>query len=257
MAETSASPRTAVIDWDADQSQYARFLLRARAEIVQVLRGVARSRELVTLYFDQGQRFFLTSLLAVDPEHDALLLDWGVDEDLNRRALAASHLVCVTAHERVKVQFALDGVTQVEWNGRPAFRARLPRVLLKLQRREYYRLVCPLRAPLVCHLPLEAEPLDAQVVDISVGGVGLGHLAPNTPLQVGERYPGCSLVLPGEGPLIMTLEVRSLQDMALKNGGLVKRAGCRFVDLPAAQQAMIQRYIIRVDRERLALAKGA
>ncbi|MEO1766468.1 flagellar brake protein [Thiobacter aerophilum] len=257
MAEPPASARNALINWDAEQSEYARFLLRSRGEILQVLRGVAKGRELVTVYFDHGQRFFLSSLLAVEPGQDALFLDWGADEELNRRALGASRLVCVTAHERVKVQFTLDGLDQVQWNGRPAFRARLPKLLLKLQRREYYRLVCPLREPLFCHIPLKSEPLEAQVVDISVGGVGLGNLAPNTPLLVGERYPGCSLTLPGEGALLTTLEVRSLQDLALRNGGLVKRAGCRFVDLPAAQQAMIQRYIIRIDRERIALAKGA
>jgi c-di-GMP-binding flagellar brake protein YcgR len=243
--------------WDTDQSEYARYLLHTPQEIVQVLRGVVKERELVTVYFDQGRRFFLSSLIRVEPRENALYLDWGVDEETNRLALAATHLVCVTTQEKVKVQFALEGLERAELDGRPAFRAALPRTLLKLQRREYYRLVIPLRTPLVCFVPLEEETLEAAVSDISVGGVGLGSLPANTGLALSGCYPGCRLELPGEGLLLATLEVRSLQDVALRAGGLTKRAGCRFVDLPAAQQAMIQRYINRVERERLALVKGS
>lgn len=248
---------TAVIAWDADQSEYARYLIRSPQEIAQVLRAVAKGRELVTVYFDHGQRFFISSILGVEPREGVLHLDWGADEETNRRALAATHLVCVTSQDKVKVQFALDGLERVEIGGQPAFRARLPRALLKLQRREYYRLVVPLRSPLTCLVPLAGGSLDAQVSDISVGGVGLGNLPPGAGLVVGERYPGCRIDLPGEGTLLATLEVRSLQDVSLKSGGLVKRAGCRFLDIPPAQQAMIQRYIIRIDRERLALVKGS
>lgn len=257
MPASPSPPGSPVIAWDADQSEYARYLLRSPQEIAQVLRGVAKSRELVTVYFDHGQRFFLTSILAVDPPNDALFLDWGADEEINRRVQSAQHLVCVTSHERVKVQFALGPLAAASFDGRPAWRARLPKVLLKLQRREYYRLVIPVRSPLTCLVPWGDETEEADVMDISIGGVGLGKLPPAMGLEVGRQLPGCRITLPGEGSLLATLEVRSLQDVSLKSGGLIKRAGCRFLDLPASQQAMIQRYIIRIDRERLALAKGS
>jgi c-di-GMP-binding flagellar brake protein YcgR len=257
MPQPPASPPDAPLDWTADQSEYARFLLRSPQEIVQVLRGVAKGRELVTVYFDHGQRFFLSTLLAVEPREDALFLDWGVDEEQNRRALAATHLVCITSHERVKVQFALGPLEKAEWQGQPAFRAHLPKAVLKLQRREYYRLLVPLRSPILCRLPLAGEILEAQVGDISIGGLGLVNVPPAAALEVGARYPGATFSLPGEGDFLVTLEVRSVQDLALRHGGLLKRVGCRFVDLPATGQARIQRYIIRVDRERQARLKGS
>lgn len=243
--------------WEGEQSEYARYLLHSRPEIVQVLRGVMKAKELVTAYFDHGARFFLTSVIAVQPGDDALYLDYGADREANRRALQATRLVFVTSQDRVKVQFATGPLAEVQYNGRPAFRTRLPDALLKLQRREYYRLVTPIRSPLTCVLPGAAGTLDAMVTDISVGGVGLTGFPPASVLAVGECYAGCRIVLPDEGVILTVIEVRSLQDVALRSGALVKRAGCRFVDLPASQQAMIQRYIIRIDRERLALVKGS
>jgi len=245
------------VAWDGDQSEYAQYLLHSPQEIVQVLRGVMKSTELVTAYFDHGQQFFLTSIVSVQAGGDALFLDYGVDAETNRRALQAARLVFVTSQERVKVQFSAGPLQEVEFNGRPAFRTHLPTALLKLQRREYYRLVTPIRSPLVCVVPLREGRVEAMVTDLSVGGVGLGGLPPGTALEVGSRLPGCRIALPEEGTILTAIEVRSVQDVTLRSGARVKRVGCRFVDIPASQQAMIQRYIIRIDRERLALLKGS
>jgi c-di-GMP-binding flagellar brake protein YcgR len=226
-------------------------------EIVQVLRALAKSSELVTAYFEHGQQFFLTSVVGVEPGGDALFLDYGIDAEINRRALQASRVVFVTSQDRVKVQFATGPLQAVEFNGRPTFRTQLPTSLLKLQRREYYRLATPLRAPLSCVIPAADGSIEASVTDISVGGVGVSGFPPAHPLAPGNQYAGCRMALPGEGALLTTLEVRSVQDVTLRSGTVVKRAGCRFVGLPASQQAMIQRYITRVERERVALVKGS
>lgn len=252
----SENPQNAAA-WDGDHSEYAPYLLHSRQEIVQVLRGVMKATELVTAYFDHGARFFITSIVAIQPESDALFLDCGVDTEINRRALEASRMVFVTSQDRVKVQFATGPMQQVDFGGRPAFRTHLPDVLLKLQRREYYRLVTPVRSPLMCVVPTPAGRVEAVVTDISVGGVGLRGLPEGGAFGVGQRYPGCRIVLPDEGTLLAAIEVRSLQDLVQRSGAVVKRAGCRFVDISASQQAIIQRYIIRVDRERLALVKGS
>lgn len=248
--ETAAS-------WGGDQSEYAQYLLHSPQEIAQILRGVMKSTELVTAYFDHGEQFFLTSIVAVQPAENALLLDYGVDAATNERALHASRLVFVTSQDRVKVQFPTGPVRQVEVNGRPAFRTHLPTSLLKLQRREYYRLATPMRAPLTCVIPATEGPIETTLTDISVGGVGLSGFPREHPLEPGSRYTGCRIVLPEEGTILTALEVRSVQDVTMRSGTVVKRAGCRFVDLPASQQAMVQRYITRIERERVALLKGS
>lgn len=243
--------------WSSDLSEYAQYLLHSPQEIVQTLRGVMKSTELVTAYFDHGEQFFLTSVVAVQPADHTLFMDWGVNEASNQRALQAARLVFVTSQDRVKVQFSTGPLRQVDLNGRPAFRTQLPTALLKLQRREYYRLAAPMRAPLTCVIPAGEARIEASVTDISIGGVGLSGFPAEHALEPGKQYAGCRIALPEEGTILTALEVCSVQDVTLRSGTVVKRAGCRFVGLPASQQAMVQRYITRIERERVALVKGS
>jgi hypothetical protein len=48
------------------------------------------------------------------------------------------------------------------------------------------------------------------------------------------------------------LMVRNSFPMTMRNGAVIKRTGCAFLDLPSNQQALIQRYIIRLERDRRA-----
>lgn len=243
---------------DALAGEYARYMVNSRAEIAQILRAVMRQTGLVTAYFNQGKDFLLTSIVDVDADRQRLIVDCGADAETNKRALVAGKVVFVTSQDRVKIQFNVPALEEIEYQGRPAFRASLPVSLLKLQRREFYRLATPMRSPLMCVIPdFRGSRFEAVVVDISVGGVGINGFAPDSALEVGKQFATCRIALPEEGTVVSTLEVRNIQQIALRSGGTVLRAGCRFTDIPAAHQAMIQRYIIRIDRERRALVRGS
>ena len=71
-------------------------------------------------------------------------------------------------------------------------------------------------------------------------------------LEVGQLFEGCRIVLPEVGTITAKLAVRSSFQITLKNGNVTRRTGCAFVELNPTQQAMIQRYIIRLERERRA-----
>lgn len=238
--------------------EYAKYMVSSRQEIAQILRALSRQNEMVTAYFNQGNAFFLSSIVTVDAASGNLIVDCSSDVETNRRALAAEKIVFVTNLDRIKIQFSTAALSEINHQGRPAFRTPLPGSLLKLQRREYYRLVTPMRAPLNCHIPeLDGAKQQITVTDISVGGVGISGLPSEPPLEKGRQLAQCRIVLPEEGTVVSTLEVRSLQQTTLRSGEQVLRAGCHFVDIPAAHQAMIQRYIIRIDRERRALVRGS
>lgn len=234
--------------------EYAKYMVTSRQEIAQILRALSRHNEMVTAYFNQGNEFFLTAIVEVDTASGQLIVDCGSEEETNRRALAADKIIFVTNQDRIKIQFNTRALTRIIHQDRPAYRTPLPTSLLKLQRREYYRLVTPMRTPLHCIIPdLSGIRFEASVADISVGGVAISGLPLAVPLEKGLLLPKCRIVLPEEGTVVATLEVRSRQESTLRSGEQVLRAGCHFVDIPGAHQAMIQRYITRIDRERRAL----
>ena len=242
---------------DKIADEYTKYLVASRQDIVQILRALSKQNEMVTAYFNRANDFFLTSIVGADAVSGMLIVDCGSDADTNRRVLAADKIIFVSHLDRIKIQFNTKSLMLISHQGRPAFRTPLPESLLKLQRREYYRLATPMREPPQCTIPnLAGVSSEASVVDISVGGVAISGLPQDMTIEKGLLLDQCRIVLPAEGSVVSTLEVCSLQQSTLRSGEQVLRAGCRFVDVPAQHQAKIQRYIIRIDRERRALVRG-
>lgn len=240
-------------------NEYARFLLHNRNAIVQVLRGLVAHVSQVTMFFNAGRDMVITSLVGFDERN--LFLDFGPNMELNRRALDASRLFCVTQLEKVKVQFLLRGVSQIEVEGRPAFQAALPESVLRLQRREFYRLTTPIARPLICSIPVREVDgsrryVEAHIADISGGGVGVISLPKDMLIEENMEFPDCRLDLPEVGRITATLKIRSVFEVETRTGGHLRRAGCEFVRLPGPMLTLIQRYILKVERERKARESG-
>ena len=229
-----------------------RYLVRHAGEIERVLRDVMRDRAIVAAYGENGKDFLLTSIIGVEPKQNAIFLGYGPDERLNAQLLDARNVTFATTHDQVRVQFSCDRIERVDFNHETAFRVAMPRELLRLQRREYYRLVTSVVNPVKCMINTEAGMMEALVVDISIGGVSILAYQEDGGLAAGEIYHGCRIALPGSGEFALSLAVRTTFEITLKNGRQTHRAGCQFIDLPPSVETEIQRYIIRVERERRA-----
>lgn len=239
--------------------EYDQYMLRSRAEVLAVLRGLYEHVSQITVFFDEGRHMLITTLAAVEDDH--VVLDYGPSSEMNRKSLDAEKHFCVTTLDKVRVQFILRRFEKIEFGDRPAFRAALPEEVLRLQRREFYRLVTPIMRPLKCRMKIPMPdggefPYEANVFDISGGGLGLSAPPEPVPFDTDMQFPGCSVELPEVGVVTGTLRVRSLFEIVLRSGARVRRAGCEFVDLPGPMMTLIQRYIIKVERERKARESG-
>ncbi len=230
-----------------DLSQYT---VDSPMQIGRILDALARNAEIVTAYFEHGREFLLTAVVDVDVAGRRVRLDQSTDPALNARLLASDRVVLVTAHEKVKVQFAAQRVRAVEFDGRPAFEIDLPRELLKLQRREQFRVRAAANAPVRCRVPLGDQVVDLQVIDISVGGIAAYGRLPAGHVRVGVRFSGAMLEVGEEGSLVSELELRSSADARLADRPEIARMGFRFVNPSAEAQKLVQRYILKVERDR-------
>lgn len=238
----------------ASEDDFSKFSVNWKKEIVFILRAIMEKNELLSAHFDHGRNFILTSILDVDADDEELILDVGSDDALNSRILGSDRIVFVTSHDKVKVQFSASRIEKTRFEGRDAFRVALPESLIKLQRREYFRVTTPIANPLKCIVPIDKERrVGMVVVDISIGGIGVVLPHTETAIEKGMTFQGCHLELPDIGNISATLIIRSVFETTLRNGQPSKRAGCEFVDLSANMQSMIQRYIIKIERERRAM----
>jgi c-di-GMP-binding flagellar brake protein YcgR len=238
----------------ADENDTSNFTVSWKKEIVYILRAVMGNTELVSAYFNHGESFILTSIIDIDPDEELVFLDLGANEEANEKILDSEKIIFVTAHDKIKVQFVSNWIEKVRLEGQDVFRIELPKSLINLQRREYYRVTTPISNPLKCVVLMEDKrKVEMTVADISIGGVGVVLPPADAVVEPGMVFNGCNLVLPEIGNIVATMEIRNVFEVTLRNGLKTKRAGCQFINLSANMQSMIQRYIIKVERERRAM----
>lgn len=235
----------------ADRNKY---LIHSRLEIAAILGTLRNTGSMVRAYFGGGNDFILTSIIEVRPEQDEVVIEFGADAAANQRALQAGKITFVAAHERIKIQFVAETLRQSRFDGRDVFSMEIPATLLRLQRREYFRIATPPTRPLVCVIAPQRAPVRAPaevtVVDISCGGISIIDSSDPADIETGVRFRGCRIQLPDLGEVTTDILVKSTYEVTLKNGKKQKHAGCEFIDMPERERAKIQRYINKVERER-------
>ena len=221
-----------------------RFLIHSQAEIARVLRRLMNARSVVTGLFDGGKSHLLTSVVLVDPQRNLLALDYGPDALINQRVVHAPKVFMVAKLDHVEVKFTLNSLGEARLEGESVFRCQLPESIYYPQQREFFRLPLPKLAPLKCRMTLEdGTPAVLNVVDISVGGVGVIDYAGALQLVKAGVYPRSRMELPGYGEIIFDLEVRAVFEVKLKQGEVSRRAGCAFLNLSQEHALWVQRFI--------------
>lgn len=238
---------------DTKPDDESRFQIHSRTEIGFILKGAMTGGEMVSTHFSGGRESFVTALLAVDVKQGYCIFDAAGDPAVNRRLCASDRVSFVSRHDKIKIRWEVSNVTAVTFEGRPALRSGLPETLLKFQRREFYRAETPVVRPVKCSIPQEnGKVVVVNLFDISLGGVGLNGFPDGFDLDIGRDLPGCTITLPEIGVINVTLQIRNALEVPLRDGRMGRRAGCMFLRPPPGTETLVQRYIIRLERERRA-----
>jgi c-di-GMP-binding flagellar brake protein YcgR len=230
-----------------------KYLVYSRPEIAACLRLMCGSGDMVAAHFAGGDDFFLSTLLAVWPEPGEFLVEAPAGAKLRERALREGSLAFVATHQRIRLQFSAGPVRLHRDAGREVLALPLPGELLRLQRRDDFRVPLPLTRPLLCSIaaqpPLLERATTVNVTDISCGGVAVVNWGEQLRLEVGNRFRDCLLELPGMGQVRVELQVRSSSEALTLNGKKRRRAGCEFVAISGRDRAILQRFVDRLDHD--------
>jgi flagellar brake protein len=234
----------------------SQFMIHSRVEMIGILRDVLKRRSLVSIAYGLSNESIVSALLSVNPEFEEVVLDFGSDNAANQRLLQAKSLTVTTFVEHVKIQFSVQRVETTTFEGRPAIRVRLPQSLMRLQRREHYRIATPLVKPLKCVLPdlldRNGNVVELRVADISCGGLAMVANSSQIHVDLGRQFDVCQIELPNIGNVTTGLIIRSITEIPDSSLNQGKRCGCQFVNIPGTMVTLIQRYINSLERERRA-----
>jgi c-di-GMP-binding flagellar brake protein YcgR len=232
------------------------FRIASKREMRFILQNIADQGTRVVLFYGNGQNFILTTLLGAN-EH-GMWLDVGPFPPENKQLLLSDKITFVSMHQHVKIQFTAHDVQNDLFENNEAFYLELPDYMLRIQRREFFRIPIPATSHIKCIIPIQPENPDDSVimravpiVDISGGGIGLlcgEHEATLLPQKI---FPDCQISIPDVGILTVTIEVRNGINFTAHNKAVHKCVGCRFIQLDNQTNILLQRYITRLQSESL------
>jgi len=231
----------------------ARFTLHSRADILFQLRAIQKRKLLVNLDLLGSRQIIVTSVLMVNESKNTLILDSARGDALNQELMAGKGAEFVAQLDGVSISFATGPVAWCKYEGVPALRITLPQSLVRLQRREHFRVPMPIANPVKCIVPSidgDADPITTHLVDIGCGGVAIAETGGRLGPETGRNLPDCRLLLPESDTIVTSLEVRNSAQIRLHNGVFQTRLGCQFIDLPNDMAAKLQRFVMDIERAR-------
>ncbi|MDH5480706.1 MAG: flagellar brake protein [Nitrosomonas sp.] len=230
------------------------FRVHSEIEIFFILRGIMRKNSLITLYYDDEDSFILTSILDIDTHRKEIIIDYNTDNEPSRQILQAKTLAFVTSQNGVKIEFTCDKIRKTNFKGQNTFAVKAPKSLVRMQRRNSFRITTPITKPLKCIIAIPSSETytkaEITILDISCGGIGVIDHHPIISFDPGIVYKDCQIDLPEIGTVTVNIKVKSTYEVTLRNKLTCKRSGCEFINLPAKMEAMIQRYIVKLEQAR-------
>lgn len=231
-----------------------RYTLSSPQEIVAQIRGLIKRRNRLSVAYHGGQQNFLTILLDVSPQDRLLYFDVSGSPEVNRAFLNAENGIFTTFVDGISIRFSIQNSRKTTLNGEPAFAAPIPESMIRLQRRDMFRLQLPSARPFTCCICKDSpEEAALPLHDISVGGVGvLFAISPNYSQL--DKLENCLIDLRSVGSVSCSLEVRHVHEVKNRTGKSFWHMGCRFVDLLPSDEMLIHRFMAKVEAERRALS---
>ena len=245
---------------DAELENWHDYEVQSRKEIVALLRQIGEKKQLIRMKIKGEADVCVTSVLEVDPESGLFILDRSINREQNERILRAGQVMCETYLDKIRILFRAGGLQELEFGGTAALAANIPDSLIRLQRREFYRMPTPVTNPVPVLVPLPVilggGSASFPLADISCGGIALLDNKMTLNSTIGQTFTGCRIELPEIGMVNTSLQVRNALDVTMLNNKTSRRIGCMFVDISRANMAGVQRYITKLERERNARLAG-
>jgi len=232
------------------EQEKEQYLKRGTLAVLGVLRDLEKHQTPVRIASARGQ--LISRLLFVDQQQ--LVVDYGSNPYDNQLALQSQDLHISAEPQGAKVEFALDRLDAVQYQGLPAFSAPLPPLLWLIQRREFFRVTAPLEPGFFCqsHWP-DGSVARFRLHDLSLGGIGVladGALPPT--LGCGEILKGLQVELGEYGQFTVDAQLLHIGErttISSKNETVVTpRLSLRFVALTATVERELQQVIFALER---------
>jgi c-di-GMP-binding flagellar brake protein YcgR len=216
---------------NSENSGSTSLLLRSPSKIAPILEALAAQHQPIAVELPNNQGLFATRIIRTDPGGQFIIVAAAKDEALNSALLALTRLTLVAEPDDWHIEFVGVEPTTVSQDGVAAIRMHYPEILTVQQRRKHERREAS--PTLVLHCVADAggiAPFDAQIKDVSLGGISVLIYPPDVMIEPGTVLVGSRIEIPGAGPVTVDLEVRYSEIVTLADGSRARCSGFRFLN---------------------------
>lgn len=230
----------------------ARYQVSSKREIIALLSTMMKENLELSIRLRDTEEAIATSILRM--EDDVMFVKAAPDPSLNKAIVESSDVVFAANPRNALIKFAAKQVHHTEVEHYLALKLDIPEQLVRIQRREFFRIAVPTSSALRCKISFTTPDGKFNLVwvainNISAGGVGLIDKSASLPLDANTVYDDCQLELGVAASVRVRLRVRSSFREEQATGNPVHHFGCEFVETPRAVLASIQRFIMQLERE--------
>lgn len=216
-----------------ENSNSSSHLLRSRSKIAPVLEALAARHQQVTVELPDGQGVVSTQLLLADPVGEFIVVAAAADAALNAALLALARVTMVAEPDDWHIEFVGTAPSAIVHENRAAIRMGYPEIVTVQQRRQDERYDVSTGLVLRCVADAGGfAPFDAQIKDISLGGISVLLYPPDVMIEPGTVLRGSRIDIPGAGTVTLDLEVRYSELVTLEDGRRARCSGFRFLNAP-------------------------
>lgn len=234
------------------------FIVRHNLQILQILKALKDEQNDLKVSFNHGEEDYVTRIIHFAADHKHLYLDITIDEDFNKRMIASPELL-IHKDNGIRIKWKAQNHSVAKMTDGYALKMETPKALVRLQRRELFRLKPPMTTPIPCEIPVPdhenpkgKKNIQYHLVDVSLGGVGLiiqNALHPS--IQVGAIFEGCTINFPNLDQALLNLEVKNIIALNSNQSEEKYRVGLEFKNPSRSSESLIQKYTFNLERSLL------
>lgn len=243
---------------DIAQAGEENFIVRHDLQILQIIKSLKDEENGLKVSFNHGEDDYLTRIIHIASDHQHLYLDMTIDEAFNKR-MAESPELLIHKDNGIRIKWKAREHRIAKLSDGYALKMEMPAALVRLQRRELFRLKPPMVTPIPCVIPVpdteNAEIINNiqhNITDVSLGGVGLiiqNDLHPS--IEVGATFEGCKIDFPKLGQALLNLEVKNIVTLNSDKPEEKHRVGLEFKKPSRSSEGLIQQYTFNLERSLL------
>ncbi len=232
------------------------YRISSSKQILANLQLLMSGRCLISAEFGKDERVtFLTAILEIDKARKFMMIDCGPKEYLNKKLLNSTTLRCSTEYKGIKVEFQAKKVQKAGDTKQMAFKIPVPDSMLWVERRQFYRVKCPMTKGCYCQFSMlnakkQQITLKLPLCDVSATGFSMINedKALKKLLNPEKAFKYATLVLSQDCQLPVSFQIRNKSPLNPNEPLEASRLGCEILMLTPRMESTILREMQEIER---------